>query len=149
MSHLKHFKTDSKTSYRMSRIQTTNTSIEKRVRSVLHILGFRFRLKKEKLPGKPDIVLKRYKTVVFVHGCFWHGHPACRKGTLKPKRNNLYWEQKIRSNSERDKRVDRLLTEEGWRILTIWECETINRSNIEKIILNFFGIKNEKTEFSS
>ena len=106
----------------MSRVKSTNTKPELRVRSALHAMGYRFRLHRKDLPGKPDIVLPKYRAVVFVHGCFWHQHPGCRKATI-PRNNRDYWEQKLRRNFERDKKAQEELVESGWRVLTLWECE--------------------------
>jgi DNA mismatch endonuclease, patch repair protein len=112
-----------KRSYVMSRIKGKNTKPEMLVRSSLHAKGFRFRLHKKDLPGKPDIVLPKYKTAIFVHGCFWHHHDTgCRDGHL-PKSNVAFWEQKIRRNVERDKRNLQSLQTLGWHSIVIWECE--------------------------
>lgn len=93
------------------------------MRRLAHALGMRFRLHKADLPGRPDLAFPRYRTVVFVHGCFWHRHEGCRKATL-PKSRVEYWEAKFRTNVERDARNTAELTRMGWRVLTIWECET-------------------------
>lgn len=92
-----------------------------RVRSLLHRLGYRFRLHRKDLPGNPDIVLPRHRTVVFVHGCFWHGHD-CPRGK-RPASNVAFWNPKLDRNIERDCRVVQLLETDGWRVLIIWECE--------------------------
>lgn len=107
----------------MSLIRNKDTRPEKIVRSVLHRLGFRFRLHCRNLPGKPDIVLPRYKTAVFVQGCFWHRHEGCRDSTT-PKTNTAFWLEKFRRNVERDAKVHTALVEDGWRIMIVWECET-------------------------
>lgn len=104
----------------MSRIRGKNTKPELIVRSELHKLGFRFRLHCRKLPGKPDIILPKHRVVVFVHGCFWHGH-NCRFFQW-PKSNRDFWENKINRNVARDREVVQQLTEMGWRVLQIWEC---------------------------
>lgn len=135
-------KTDELTSKRMKKVKTSNTLIEKKVRSTLHYLGYRFRLNYN-LPGKPDIVVPRYKTVIFVHGCFWHGHEYCKKGTLKPKRNALFWKDKIQYNKKKDCKNRKILENIGWKVLIIWECEIKDLSHLEKIINNFL-IRNEK-----
>jgi DNA mismatch endonuclease (patch repair protein) len=108
----------------MSRIGSKNTQPEKTVRSVLHRLGFRFRLHRRDLPGKPDVVLPRYKTAVFVQGCFWHRHEGCRDSTT-PKTNTAFWLEKFRRNVERDTKVHAALVAAGWRVLIVWECETV------------------------
>lgn len=128
-------KTDKKTSDRMRRVATRNTSIEKSVRKVLHHLGYRFRLNDKNLPGKPDIVLKRLKTVIFVHGCFWHGHKSCLKGRLRPRRNVEFWNERMIRNKARDKKVVGKLNKMGWHVLVIWECEL---PDLEKKIVNYF-----------
>ena len=113
----------------MSRVRSRDTKPEVKIRSLLHRLGFRFRLCDKSLPGKPDIVLKKYKTVIFVNGCFWHHHENCPKSKL-PETNKEFWEKKIRSNVERDGKNKQELAEQGWRVLVIWECE------VKKIIDN-------------
>lgn len=109
-------------SKRMSRIRGKDTKPELALRKVLHGLGFRYRLNVPNLPGKPDIVFPRYKTVVFVHGCFWHRHPGCKIATT-PKSNTEFWIQKFEKNKERDARARKALEESGWRVLVVWECE--------------------------
>lgn len=105
----------------MSRIRSKNTKPELAVRSILHALGYRFRLHRPDLPGKPDIVLPRHKKIILVHGCFWHGHD-CRLGS-KPKSNSGYWLAKIARNRERDEQNLLSLREAGWVVLELWECE--------------------------
>lgn len=113
----------------MSHIRSKNTKCEMVVRKYLHRLGFRFRLHDSKLPGKPDIVLPKYKKVIFVHGCFWHAHEGCKycRGT---KSNPEYWIPKIQRNVERDKQVVNKLMSAGWKVDVVWECEL--RKNAEK-----------------
>lgn len=106
----------------MSHIRSKDTKAELIVRKYLHRLGFRFRVHDSKLPGKPDIVLPKYKCVVFVHGCFWHAHQGC-KYYRDPKSNREYWIAKIQRNVERDAYVVRELASMGWRVEIIWECE--------------------------
>jgi len=106
----------------MSRIRGRDTGPEKTVRSVLHRLGYRFRLQRRDLPGCPDIVLPRHRTVIFVHGCFWHRHPGC-KYAYEPKSRRLFWQRKFRRNVERDEDARERLIVLGWRVLVIWECE--------------------------
>lgn len=115
--------TNEQRSRNMAAIRGKNTKPEMRVRSLLHSLGYRFRLHRKGLPGKPDIVLTKYRTAVFVHGCFWHCH-HCRYGRVVPATRAEFWAQKRRSNVERDERMQRELEALGWRVLTIWECET-------------------------
>jgi DNA mismatch endonuclease, patch repair protein len=105
----------------MSGIRGKNTRPEVKVRRSLHAAGLRYRLHDRRLPGRPDIVLSRFRTVVFVHGCFWHGHAGCRYA-YRPKSNVAFWQAKIVGNVERDTRVTHELGLLGWRVLTIWEC---------------------------
>jgi DNA mismatch endonuclease (patch repair protein) len=106
----------------MSRIRSSNTSPELALRRALHALGFRFRLHRKDLPGKPDIVFPRYKTVVFVHGCFWHRHAGCKVATT-PKSNTGFWIEKFERNVARDSRSMELLETQGWKVVVAWECE--------------------------
>lgn len=122
---------DKKTRSRiMASIRSKDTAPEKAVRSLLHRMGFRFRLHNKALPGKPDICLPRYKTVIFVHGCFWHRHAKCRDGRL-PKSNLGYWAPKIEKNVLRDKKRKKELKRLGWKVITIWECETKNMDLVQ------------------
>jgi DNA mismatch endonuclease (patch repair protein) len=105
----------------MSRVRNKNTGPELEVRRALHAAGFRFRLHGTDLPGRPDIVLPRYRTAVFVHGCFWHGH-ACRRGAL-PQDNAEFWSEKIDRNRARDAAAREALALAGWSVETIWQCE--------------------------
>lgn len=107
----------------MSRIRSSGTKPEIAVRRALHGMGFRFRLHRRDLPGKPDIVLPKYKLAIFVHGCFWHQHPDCKLASW-PKTRGEYWGPKLTSNVARDQRNVRALEEMGWRVETVWECET-------------------------
>jgi DNA mismatch endonuclease (patch repair protein) len=109
-------------SYNMSRIKGKNTKPEMLVRKFLFANGFRYRLHDKKLPGKPDIVLPKYKTVIFVNGCFWHGHEGCPYFVM-PKTRTEWWQQKIRGTLERDKIAEISLTILGWRVVQIWECQ--------------------------
>lgn len=114
----------------MSRIRGKHTRPEVAVRRALHRLGFRFRLHRPDLPGRPDLVLPRHQTAVLVHGCFWHRHPGCRDATT-PKSNVEFWEAKFVRNVARDAEIERALAAAGWRVLTIWECETANGEDLE------------------
>ena len=121
-------------SYNMSRIRSKHTKPELAVRSMLHRLGYRFTVngpKNKQLPGKPDIVLPKYRTVIFVHGCFWHGHQGC-KDFRYPKTRTEWWKAKIDGNVARDKDRILKLQEMGWQVLVIWECEL---KNSEKLAL--------------
>jgi DNA mismatch endonuclease (patch repair protein) len=109
-------------SWNMSRIRGKDTDIEKMVRSYLFSRGFRFRKNDKRYPGKPDVVLPKYRTVIFVNGCFWHRHEGCKRATT-PKTNVEFWEQKFARNVARDRATVEQLEAEGWKVLTIWECE--------------------------
>lgn len=109
-------------SYNMSRIRAKDTKPEILVRKFLFSKGFRFRLHHKKLPGKPDIVLPKYRTAIFVHGCFWHGHDGCAYYVI-PKSNRDFWVRKIKGNKENDKRNLYKLIGDGWKVITIFECQ--------------------------
>ncbi len=105
----------------MSRIRSGNTKPELIVRGLLHRMGFRFRVHRRDLPGKPDIVLPKYKTVIFVHGCFWHRHERCKKATM-PATNREFWQDKFNANVARDQRNRDALRRAGWKVVVAWEC---------------------------
>lgn len=107
----------------MRAVGQKNTAPEMVVRRTLHALGLRFRLHRKDFPGTPDIVLPKYRTVVFVHGCFWHRHEGCRRATV-PKTRTEFWVGKFEKNVERDRRNEALLVSAGWKVVTVWECET-------------------------
>ena len=109
-------------SHRMDAVKGKDTKPEMIVRKYLFSKGLRYRLHDKHLPGSPDIVLKKYKTVIFIDGCFWHGHEGCKYFKM-PKSNEFFWEQKIGSNQARDIANDYVLQTEGWRVIHIWECE--------------------------
>ena len=134
----------------MSKVRSTNTKPERIVRKKLHASGFRFRLNRKDLPGKPDIVLPKYKTVILVHGCFWHQHEDCPKSKL-PSTNEEFWKMKLTGNLERDKRNIKELKKLGWRILVIWECEVKKGNYITKLDKFFRGIdkKNKRSNISN
>ncbi|WP_353231139.1 very short patch repair endonuclease [Pseudomonas helleri] len=113
----------------MRAVKRANTAPEIIVRQVLHALGIRFRLHRRDLPGSPDVVLPRFRTVIFVHGCFWHRHPDCRY-TTTPKTRQEYWLPKFAANIERDLRKEAQLQALGWRVLLVWECETKQREEL-------------------
>ena len=114
---------DKKTrSFNMSRIKGKNTKPEELVRKYLLLQGFRYRKNVRTLPGSPDIVLPKYKTVIFVNGCFWHGHQNC-KYFVWPENNAEFWRKKITTNMERDSKKKALLEQNGWRVFVVWECE--------------------------
>lgn len=109
-------------SYNMSRIRSENSKPEELVRKYLFSKGLRYRKNVKTLPGKPDIVFSKYKTVVFINGCFWHGHQNCRYFVM-PKTNTEYWDKKIDNNIKRDKLVYEQLSDLGWTVLVVWECD--------------------------
>lgn len=119
-------------SYNMSRIRSKNTKPEEIVRKHLFSKGFRYRKNVKKLPGSPDIVLPKYKTVIFVNGCFWHMHDNCTKFHW-PKTNEDYWRPKLLGNKERDKDNYKLLAENGWNVIVVWECELNNKFQEERL----------------
>ena len=117
----------------MSRIRGKDTKPELRVRSQLHRMGYRFRLHRKDLPGRPDIVLPKYDTVIFVHGCFWHRHKGCR-ACYTPKTRPEFWKKKFGGNIRRDRTNINLLRKQGWKVLIIWECETDSDGKLQKLI---------------
>jgi len=122
----------------MSQIKSGDTKPEKIVRSLLHRKGYRFRLHKKNLPGKPDIVLPRYKKIIFVHGCFWHRHEECRYA-YNPKSRVEFWQEKFKQNVIRDTKVREELLLLGWDVYVVWECETKKFEVLEKKLNNIFS----------
>jgi DNA mismatch endonuclease (patch repair protein) len=110
-------------SFNMSQIRSKDTSPEIIVRSLVHQMGYRYALHRSDLPGHPDIVLVKYKKIIFVHGCFWHMH-RCHFGRVKPATHAKFWQDKRRGNSERDKSNLKKLRKAGWKVLVVWECQT-------------------------
>lgn len=119
----------------MSRIRSKDTKPELTIRSMLHRLGYRFRLHRKDLPGRPDIVLPRHRKIILVHGCFWHGH-TCSLAS-NPKSNELYWTEKIARNRSRDARTLKELQAQGWEVLELWECEIRAACGLEERISAF------------
>ncbi|MFP4390373.1 MAG: very short patch repair endonuclease [Desulfococcaceae bacterium] len=115
----------------MGRVRSRNTRPEIRVRSLLHRMGFRFRLHGKDLPGSPDIVLPKYSTVIFVHGCFWHRHPGCPRATTPASRPE-HWLPKFRRTVERDRENQDRLRELGWKVIVLWECELETKEDLER-----------------
>lgn len=113
----------------MAAVRREDTQPELQVRSLLHRLGYRFRLHQKELPGSPDIVLPRFRTVVLVHGCFWHQHTGCAKARL-PKSNVQFWSSKFQKNVERDRRKEVALNSLGWKVVVVWQCELRNIENL-------------------
>lgn len=123
-------------SYNMSRVRNRDTKPEILVRKFLFANGFRYRLNDKKLPGKPDIVLPKYKTVIFVNGCFWHGHENCKYFKL-PSTRTEWWKEKIEGNIKNDEKKHALLREAGYKVIVIWECEVKNKTIFDTIINEF------------
>ena len=117
----------------MSKIRATETKPEKIVRKFLFAKGFRFRKNVKSLPGKPDIVLSKYKTIIFINGCFWHGHKNCKAATL-PQTRIKFWTDKITDNKKRDLKNYNDLTKSGWKVITIWQCQIKNKSIQERTL---------------
>jgi len=132
-------RTPEQRSYIMRSVRSRNTGPELIVRQILHRMGFRFRLHRKSLSGCPDIVLARHRAIIFVHGCFWHGH-ACSKGRL-PKSRLGFWTKKIVQNRRRDSESVRSLRKAGWRILTIWQCQTKDERGLRSKLLRFLGAR--------
>lgn len=120
----------------MSHISGKNTKPEILVRSLLHRMGYRFRIHKKDLPGRPDICLPKHKKVIFVHGCFWHGHENCPR-SKRPTTNVEFWNKKIDGNIERDKENIKKLKQLGWQTLTIWTCEIKNQEELKNKLISF------------
>lgn len=122
----------------MSRIKGVNTRPEILVRKLVHSQGYRFRLHSNRVAGKPDLVFPRHKKIIFVHGCFWHGHGRCSRAAL-PASNIDFWQKKIDGNKIRDSAVRRKLNREGWTILVVWQCQTKNVEDLQERIGRFLA----------
>jgi DNA mismatch endonuclease (patch repair protein) len=122
----------------MSAVRGKNTKPELLVRSLVHRMGYRFRLHLSGLPGKPDIVLPKHRKIILVHGCFWHVH-SCRYGRVKPATNSAFWLEKRSGNAARDRRNVRALRRAGWRVLTIWECQIGDSERLRHKIAQFLS----------
>ena len=120
----------------MSQVRSTNTEPEKAVRSLVHSIGYRFRLHHNGLPGTPDIVLSRHKKIILVNGCFWHQHENCASAK-RPKSNRQFWDTKLERNIKRDKLNQRLLAQLGWAVLVVWECDLDQPSNFLQTLRAF------------
>lgn len=126
----------------MSRVRGKHTSPEIRVRRAAHALGLRFRLHRRDLPGRPDLVFPKHRVALFVHGCFWHRHPGCSKAST-PKSHTDFWQGKFDTNVARDKHVSSELVAAGWRVMTIWECETKSADSIARTLAAVSSDQNE------
>lgn len=122
----------------MRAVKGRDTGPEVTVRRLLHGLGYRYSLCRKDLPGKPDIVFRKKGKVIFVNGCFWHGH-CCRRGARVPKSNQEYWAKKVSGNRERDAKNLAALRDEGWKSLVVWECQTRNKAKLEKRVEKFLS----------
>lgn len=132
-----------KRSWIMSRITGRDTKPEIIVRKMIHSLGFRFRLHVRTLPGNPDIVLPRHRKIIFVHGCFWHGHENCKR-SRRPSTNRGFWDKKISGNIERDKTIIAELNEFGWNALIIWQCEIKNQKKLSELLKGYLFAGGDK-----
>lgn len=120
----------------MAQVKSTNTKPELLVRKFLHAQGFRYSLNSKKLPGKPDIVLPKYKTIIFVHGCFWHGHTNCKYFTI-PKTRTKWWVDKINTNKTNDEKALKALKKLGWQVIIVWACKLKTKNSeqtLQKIL---------------
>jgi DNA mismatch endonuclease (patch repair protein) len=122
----------------MSRVRGKNTSPEMRVRRAAHAMGLRFRVHRKDLPGKPDLVFAKHKVAMFVHGCFWHRHSGCAKASI-PKSRTEFWQRKFDTNVARDERVQAELQALGWRVVTLWQCETKSDDELRSKLNRIFG----------
>lgn len=122
----------------MQAIRAKDTGPERVVRSLVHRAGYRFRLHRNDLPGRPDLVLPRYRAIIFVHGCYWHGH-GCARGGQGAKSNQEYWGPKLERTRSRDMRNRQALEQAGWRVHTIWECELSDKSAVLDRVIEFLG----------
>ena len=129
---------DEPTSKRMSKVRPLDTTPEKLVRSLVTGLGWRYRLHRHDLPGRPDLVFARSRKVILVHGCFWHRHSGCKRCTT-PARNAELWQEKFTRTVARDVRNLAALAEQGWRVLVVWECETADAAALEARLAAFLG----------
>jgi DNA mismatch endonuclease (patch repair protein) len=126
----------------MCNVRSKNTKPEKVVRSALHRLGFRFRLHRTDLPGKPDIVLPKHHKIIFVHGCFWHSHEGC-SASARPSTNKAFWDRKLNGNIIRNKKQISELELTGWKVLIIWECQTTDRKLLDSLLCEFLKLTKE------
>ncbi len=124
----------------MSRVRSRDTRPEMRVRRAIHRMGYRYRLHASDLPGRPDLVFRSRRSVIFVHGCFWHQHPdpSC-KLARRPKSRLDFWDKKLGGNRARDERIRLALAEAGWRMLELWECQLGDADWVEKTVVEFLG----------
>jgi DNA mismatch endonuclease (patch repair protein) len=122
----------------MKRVRSQDTKPEMQVRRIVHAMGYRYRLHRRDLPGRPDLVFAGKRKVIFVHGCFWHGHD-CPRGKRRPQTNGGYWVKKLEGNRARDIRNQSALIDNGWGVMVIWECQLSNLEGIRRKIREFLG----------
>jgi DNA mismatch endonuclease (patch repair protein) len=127
----------------MRRVKRRDTAPEVAVRRLLHRMGYRFRLHRSDMPGRPDIVLPRHHKVILVHGCFWHGHEGCPRAA-RPTSNAEFWNRKLAGNIERDARVRRQLEESGWKVLTLWQCQVRDAEKLQALLDSFISDRSER-----
>ncbi|HXH42883.1 MAG TPA: very short patch repair endonuclease [Bradyrhizobium sp.] len=136
--------TPSQRSKVMARVRSRNTLPELLVRSAAHAMGLRFRLHRRNLIGTPDLIFPKYRVAIFVHGCFWHQHPGCKRATW-PQNRADFWGRKLSGNVERDRNVRSQLKSEGWRVAVIWECEAKKPAMLERTLQRIFRRTSRKT----
>lgn len=122
----------------MRAVKGKNTAPEMIVRRIVHSMGYRYRLHRKDLPGQPDLVFPGLRKIIFVHGCFWHGH-NCARGARMPRANHIYWQNKISRNCLRDAKSIAALEEQGWRVAVIWECELKDLEEVKAQLINFLS----------
>lgn len=122
----------------MARVKSRDTQPELVVRRLLHRMGYRFRLHRKEIPGRPDIVLPKYRKVIFVHGCFWHGHQGCCRAA-RPASNSDFWKNKLSGNMERDRKNLSELKKQGWGVLVVWQCELKDAVDLEHKLTVFLN----------
>ena len=120
----------------MSRIKSHSSKTEVLVRKIIYQMGYRYRIQRKDLPGRPDISIKKYKIAIFINGCFWHGHEGCKRSS-RPKSNYVFWSKKIESNIKRDNEIFCLLKSMGWKVLIVWQCQTKNREQLNRMLKTF------------
>jgi DNA mismatch endonuclease, patch repair protein len=124
----------------MTRVKSKDTKPEMTIRRLVHAMGYRFRLHRSDLPGKPDLTFPKFRKVIFVHGCFWHGH-SCKAGKNRPASNKSYWIPKLERNMQRDIENRKKLKELGWQSLVIWECQIKDIDKMQTVVRKFLGVK--------